>query len=97
MKVVKSLSFDKWLSKLNDTIAKTAIIRRIDKIRNQNHIGDYKHIEGEIFELRIFVSKGYRLYFTAKNGELIILLCGGDKDTQDRDISKAKEILKDYL
>jgi len=65
MKVVKSSNFDKWLKDLRDNIAKIAIVRRIDKISRQNHLGDFKGIDGEICELRVFVGKGYRIYFRA--------------------------------
>lgn len=96
MKILKSSSFEKWLKKLNDDIAKLAVLRRIDKIQSNNHIGDYKHIDDKIYEMRIFASAGIRIYFTFRGDELIILLQGGDKTTQQRDIQRAKEILKDY-
>lgn len=96
MTVIKSSSFDKWFKNLNDLKAKISVGRRIDKIQQSNHLGDYKHIDGDIYELRIFVSSGIRLYFAFRGNEIIILLHGGDKTTQTRDIQRAKEILKDY-
>ena len=72
-------------------------MRRIDKIKNENYFGDYKSVTNaiDIYELRIFISGGIRIYFTMKDKVLVILLCGGDKSTQSRDIEKAKEILKE--
>lgn len=96
MKVLKSGRFDKWLLNLKDGIAKACVVRRIENIEANNHLGDYKHIDGEIYEMRIFSSSGIRLYFAFNGKEIIILLQGGDKTTQQRDIQKAKDILKDY-
>ena len=72
-------------------------MRRIDKIKNEDYFGDYKSVTNaiDIYELRIFISGGIRIYFTMKDKILVILLCGGDKSTQARDIEKAKEILKE--
>ncbi|MBP3225129.1 MAG: type II toxin-antitoxin system RelE/ParE family toxin [Campylobacter sp.] len=97
MEVIKSDIFIKWLSKLNDKIAKVDIARKIDQIRYKNHFGDFKNLGDKICEIRIHISKGYRLYFSVVNGEVVILLCGGDKSTQQKDIQKAKEILQEYL
>ena len=74
------------------------ILRRIDKIKNEDYFGDYKSVTNaiDIYELRIFISGGIRIYFTMKDKVLVILLCGGDKSTQARDIEKAKEILKEF-
>lgn len=58
-----------------------------------NH--DVKSVVGNISEMRIFVNKGYRLYFTVRGEQLVILLCGEDKSNQSRDIEKAREILQE--
>ena len=70
------------------------ILFRIQKIDNDEHFGDYKPVDNGIRELKIDYAKGYRVYFKESNGKIIILLIGGDKSTQQRDIEKAKEILK---
>ena len=85
--------FGKWLKKLKDIKGKVAIIRRIDRIKLGN-FGDYKSVGNEVFELRITVGPAYRVYFTKKDEQIIILLIGGDKSTQSKDIEKAKNILK---
>lgn len=96
MKVIKSSVFDKWFDKLANISVKISILRRLEKIEQENHLGDYKSIENGLYELRFFNRGGIRIFFTMKGDEIIILLCGGDKDTQDIDIRKAKEILKEY-
>lgn len=69
-----------------------AIAMRLDRAVNGN-LGDVKSVGDNVSEMRIFVGKGYRLYFTVRGGEMIILLCGGDKASQQRDIKKAKKLL----
>lgn len=67
---------------------------RIQKLEKDEHFGDCKPVGDGISELRINFAKGYRVYFKEKDGKIIILLIGGDKSTQDKDIKKAKEIWK---
>lgn len=88
----------KWFHSLSDQKAKAYISRRIDKIKFDNNLGDYKFIDNNLYELRIFISTGIRLYFSMQNNILIILIYGGDKSTQNRDRQKAKEISdKSYI
>ena len=93
-KIEKTDDFDKWLRKLKDLRAKAQILFRIQKIENDEHFGDCEPVGNGIRELKIDYSKGYRVYFKESDGKIIILLIGGDKSTQQRDIEKAKEILK---
>ena len=86
--------FSKWLLKLKDTKAKVAILRRIQRVQEGN-FGDYKSISSEISELRITTGPGYRIYYTKRNEEIVILLIAGDKSTQTDDILKAKKIAKE--
>jgi len=92
-KVRRTDTFIKWMSKLKDRQAISAIERRVIRASLGN-LGDIKNVGEEVLEMRIFVSKGYRIYFTIRNGQLILLLNGGHKGTQQDDIEKAKEILK---
>jgi len=92
--IEKTAEFDKWLRKLKDLRAKAKILFRIQKIENDEHFGDCEPVGNGIRELKIDYAKGYRIYFIESDGEIIILLIGGDKSTQQRDIEKAKEILK---
>lgn len=92
--IEKTDEFDKWLRKLKDLRAKAKILFRIQKIEIDEHFGDCKPVGNGIRELKIYYAKGYRVYFKESDGKIIILLIGGDKSTQQRDIEKAKEILK---
>ncbi len=87
-------TFSKWLSKLKDMKGRIAIARRIERIGYGN-FGDVKSIDASISELRITTGPGYRVYFTIKEEKIIILLIGGDKSSQSKDIEKAQEILKE--
>jgi putative addiction module killer protein len=90
----KTAEFDKWLSKLKDFRAKAKILFRIQKLENDEHFGYCEPVGNGIRELKIDYAKGYRVYFKESDGKIIILLIGGDKSTQQKDIEKAKEILK---
>lgn len=90
--IEKTSEFDKWLRKLKDFRAKSKIIFRIQKLETDEHFGDCKPVGDGIREMRINYAKGYRVYFKEKNGKIIILLIGGDKSTQQKDIEKAKTI-----
>jgi putative addiction module killer protein len=82
------------LRKLSDLKAKAKILFRIQKLENDEHFGDCKSVGDGIKELRINFAKGYRIYFKEKDEKIVILLVGGDKSSQDKDIKKAKEIWK---
>ena len=84
---------DKWSEKLKDRQAAITIAIRLARVAN-GHFGDTKIIGDGVSELRIVVGPGYRIYFTIRNNEIVILLCGGDKSTQQRDIENAKQLAK---
>lgn len=86
--------FDKWLKKLKDIRARARVLSRI-KIIETGNLGDHKSVGNSISELRITYGPGYRLYYTMKGDRLILLLIGGDKGSQQEDIVKAKEILRE--
>jgi len=92
--IEKTVEFDKWLRKIRDLRAKAKILFRIQRLESDGHFGDCKPVGAGIRELKINYAKGYRVYFHEKNGKIILLLIGGDKSTQQKDIEKAKEILK---
>jgi putative addiction module killer protein len=86
--------FERWLAGLDDRKAKARILARLDAARLGN-LGDCKAIGGALRELRVHTGPGYRLYFTQRQNVVILLLCGGSKSTQARDIERAKRLLKD--
>ena len=88
--IEKTVEFDKWLRKLKDLRAKAIILFRIQKVESDGHFGDCESVGDGIRELKIDYAKGYRIYLKEKEGRLIILLIGGDKSTQQKDIKKAK-------
>lgn len=90
--IEKTSVFDKWLRKLNDLRAKAKILFRIQKLEKDEHFGDFKPVGNGINELKVNYAKGYRIYFKETDGKIIILLIGGDKSTQQKDIEKANEI-----
>jgi putative addiction module killer protein len=79
---------------LKDLRAKAKILFRIQKLENDEHFGDFKPVGDGINELKVNYAKGYRIYFKEMDGKIIILLIGGDKSTQQKDIEKAKEVWK---
>ena len=94
-KVVRSETFDRWLRKLKDRRAAARVLVRIDRLAAGNP-GDVKPVGEGISELRINYGPGYRVYYLQDGDELILLLCGGDKSTQDDDIKNAKRIAKEW-
>jgi len=83
--------FEEWLLNLRDVRAKGKILARIKRAELGN-LGDHKYIGDGVSEMKIDFGPGYRLYYSTSKGILIILLVGGDKSTQSRDINKAKQI-----
>lgn len=84
--------FQAWLDLLSDRRAKLRIVARLRRAEIGN-LGDWKSIERGICEMRIEYGPGYRLYFTRRGKVLIIILCGGDKSTQQKDIRRAQRIV----
>ena len=91
--VLKSNVFDSWLRALSDRKARARIIDRITRIEDGN-LGDYKSVGHGVSELRLSFGPGYRLYFIRQGQTVVVLLCGGDKKSQTKDIAKAKELAR---
>ena len=85
--------FSKWLRELRDRQARARILTRIDRL-HLGLAGDVKPVGEGVSELRIDYGPGYRVYFARRGQELVILLAGGDKRTQDRDIRTALELAR---
>ena len=86
--------FVDWVKKHKDNGLKAKILARTTQMRSGN-FGDHKSLGDGISELRIHYGPGYRVYYTRRGRVVVILLCGGDKDSQKRDIKKAKELSKE--
>lgn len=85
--------FEAWLGELQDLKGKARILARLESARLGN-LGDCKSLGGGLQEMRVHFGPGYRLYFALKQKMMIVLLCGGDKSSQERNISRAKRLLK---
>ena len=85
--------FANWLGKLKDRRANATILNHIDRMKN-NNMGKFKSVGDGVFEKKIDYGPGYRLYYCWQGKQLVLLLCGGDKSTQQNDINQAIEIRK---
>lgn len=95
IEVRQTEAFAKFMAKLRDVRAKAKIAARIDRLRFGNP-GDVAPVGDGVSELRIDFGPGYRVYFAQKGDVLIVLLCGGDKSTQARDIQRAKVLAQQW-
>ncbi len=89
--MAETLVFSDWLGFLRDRRAMAKIVDRLKRASNGN-FGDRKSAGGGVFEMRIDYGPGYRVYYFQRGKQLVILLCGGDKRTQDTDIAEAKRL-----
>lgn len=87
--------FEIWIKGLKEIHTRAKILARLDRLRLGN-FGDCKTLQEGVCELRIHHGPGIRIYYGKIGNKVILLLCGGDKGSQDRDIAKAKEYLKDH-
>jgi len=88
--------FTKWLFALKDTAARRRILTRLRRLQ-QGNVGDCKPVGGRLSELRLFFGSGYRIYFGEDGDHIVIILNGGSKAGQQRDIKRAKAYWKDYV
>ena len=87
--------FDEWLDAFKDKVILARIVSRLNRVALGN-LGDAKPVGAGVSELRLSFGKGYRVYFAQDEARVLLLLCGGDKGSQDRDIREAKAYLQDY-
>jgi putative addiction module killer protein len=95
LEIFRSETFDVWLRELRDIRARARIEARILRLA-QGNPGDVKPVGSGVSEMRINYGPGYRVYFTRRGPLVVLLLCGGDKRTQDADIKRAIEIAGDW-
>ena len=91
MYTIKTLpEFDAWLDGLKDRTTRLRLSRRLDKAQRGN-LGDVKPLGSSVFEMREYFGPGWRMYYTKRGDTLIVMLGGGDKGSQESDITKAKQ------
>ena len=95
MEIKQTEVFRKWEHKLKNKLTKAAIAARLFRLAN-GLVGDVSPVGDGISELRIHYGPGYRIYFQQHKKEIILLLCGGDKSSQRRDITNAKKLAKEW-
>ncbi len=93
--ILRSATFDRWLSRLRDRQAVNRIVARL-LAAEEGHLGDVRPVGDGVSEMRIQHGPGYRIYFLTRGTDLIVLLCGGDKDSQRRDIEQAKRMATEW-
>lgn len=93
--VVQTGEFDRWIRKLKDRQGKLRILKRIDRLASGNP-GDVAPVGSGVSELRLDVGPGYRVYYLQEGDALVLLLCGGDKSTQPKDIAQAHELAEEW-
>lgn len=96
MTVLQTTEFAKWLKRLKDAEARARILVRIRRLSLTENFGDAKPVGGGVYEMRIEHGPGYRLYYARRDNALVLLLIGGDKSSQQRDITKAKKLNLEY-
>lgn len=94
LEIRRTAEFIDWLGGLRDTVARARIAKRIDRLAFGNP-GDAKSVGEGVSELRFSFGPGYRVYFTRCGDTIVILLCGGDKGSQSRDIERARALAKE--
>jgi putative addiction module killer protein len=92
IEVIKTSEFDDWLERLGDRKGKAKILVRIQRLQAGNP-GQVNNVGAGISEMKIDVGPGYRVYFKQTGMDIVLILCGGDKSTQDKDIKRAKETI----
>ena len=90
-------TYDRWFSKLRDRMARAKIAQYFDAVAALGHLkGDLKPVGDHVTEVRFNIGPGYRVYLTQDGDKLVLLLVGGDKSSQHRDIKKARELAMEW-
>ena len=95
IEIRQTSTFEKWLHELRDAKSKSIIQLRLDRVA-QGNLGDTKAVGDGVSELRIHFGPGYRLYFIREGSVVVVLLCGGQKSDQSRDIERAKVLAHEW-
>ncbi len=89
--VITTAEFDDWLASLKDRVGKAKITLRLQRLEHGN-AGDHASVGSGVSELRVHSGPGYRVYYKQTGKTIVVILCGGDKSTQETDIKRAKEV-----
>ena len=95
IQIIESGTFKRWIRRLRDRVAVARINARLRNVTN-GHFGDVRTVGDGVSEMRIQSGPGYRVYFIREGTEVVVLLCGGDKSSQLRDIERAKQIAREW-
>ena len=95
IQIIESSTFKRWIRRLRDRVAVARINARLRNVTN-GHFGDVRAVGDGVSEMRIQSGSGYRVYFIREGAEVVVLLCGGDKSSQIRDIERAKQIAREW-
>lgn len=95
MRVEKTEEFREWLDALKDRAGRARILMRVDRLI-QGNPGEHRNLTDGVSEMKIDFGPGYRVYYTQRGARLLLLLAGGDKSTQQKDILKAILLAKSY-
>ena len=96
IEVIQTEAFRRWINRLRDRIAANHIDARIRNVAVGGHFGDIAAVGGGLWEMRIHYGPGYRLYFIRRGAAVVVVLCGGDKDSQRRDIARARQLAAEW-
>lgn len=94
--LAQTVEFAKWLKRLKDIDARARINVRLKRIALSGNLGDTKPVGDGVYELRVDYGPGYRVYYSQRGKEILLLLIGDDKPSQQKDIEKAKKINSEY-
>jgi putative addiction module killer protein len=94
-RVKKTDEYRDWLDRLRDQAGRARILVRVDRLIHGNP-GSHRNLQGGVSELKIDFGPGYRVYYTQRGEQLLLLLIGGDKSSQTKDIAKAQQLAKDF-
>ena len=96
MRIEKTNEYRNWIDGLKDQAGRSRVLMRIDRLIHGN-TGNYRNLTQGVSELKVDVGPGYRVYYSKRGDSLLLLLAGGDKATQARDIAKALELNRNYV
>lgn len=96
IELLQTDEFAKWLKRLKDVSARARINVRLKRISLTGNLGDTKPVGDGVWELKVDYGPGYRVYYSRRGREILLLLIGGDKSSQQKDIDKAKKINAEY-